>query len=234
MQDSGSSRRRIQTYSTHLFILFINSGLSDFRLYLTPNLLFTKVVFQRWLTGSCQQINTKWKFHFQPNVFCRFFFYLALYNIVSETITGQVKVGERIVSTEGGFGLRSVVNKSHKLLIVRVINYLFYFQIYLSLLESTHAIMVPTGKIGPITPRKAVVEVAPTRPFREPAQVWERVDEGPNPYQPPVYKYTLLDFARKHGRKTLIPPPEEEYYKVNLHIILRFINDNFKRIIKHN
>ncbi|KAK6620549.1 hypothetical protein RUM43_010841 [Polyplax serrata] len=87
------------------------------------------------------------------------------------------------------------------------------YQIYLSLLESTHAIMVPTGKIGPITPRKAVVEVAPTRPFREPAQVWERVDEGPNPYQPPVYKYTLLDFARKHGRKTLIPPPEEEYYK---------------------
>ncbi|EEB13804.1 hypothetical protein Phum_PHUM259020 [Pediculus humanus corporis] len=82
--------------------------------------------------------------------------------------------------------------------------------------------MVPTGKVGPITPKKVIPEVLPSKPYREPAQVWERVDEGPNPYKPPVYKYTLLDFARKYGRKTLIPPPEDEYYKVNIKIFYLF------------
>lgn len=90
------------------------------------------------------------------------------------------------------------------------------FQIFLSLLQRTLAIMVPTGKVGPITPRKMIQEMTVSQPFREPAQVWERIDEGDNPYQPPVYKYTLLDFARKYGRKTLIPPPEDEYYKVSI------------------
>lgn len=86
----------------------------------------------------------------------------------------------------------------------------------MSLLQRTLAIMVPTGKVGPITPRKMIQEMTVSQPFREPAQVWERIDEGDNPYQPPVYKYTLLDFARKYGRKTLIPPPEDEYYKVSI------------------
>lgn len=74
--------------------------------------------------------------------------------------------------------------------------------------------MVPTGKVGPITPRKSEPEIISPPPYKEPAMVWERVDEGPNPYEPPVYKYTLLDFARKFGRRTLIPPPIDEYYKV--------------------
>ena len=77
--------------------------------------------------------------------------------------------------------------------------------------------MVPTGKIGPITPRKIVPEpvIQPQSSYRAPAAVWERVDEGPNPYQPPIYKYTLYEFARKYGRKTLISPPENEYFKVS-------------------
>lgn len=86
----------------------------------------------------------------------------------------------------------------------------------ISIAEKALTIMVPTGKVGPITPRKIIPEpvIAPSA-YRPPAAVWERVDEGPSPYQPPVYKYTLYEFARKYGRKTLISPPENEYFKVS-------------------
>lgn len=79
--------------------------------------------------------------------------------------------------------------------------------------------MVPTGKLGPITPAKplSIVPISPAA-YRVPAPVWERSDEGGSGYTPPVYKYILWDYVQKYGHHTLIPRPED-YYKVSFFII---------------
>lgn len=72
---------------------------------------------------------------------------------------------------------------------------IFSFSSILTFLPSISCIMVPTGKLTPITPAKPNFRSLPLQPFREPAPVVEYSVRSPEPpplhpsYVPISYKY---------------------------------------------